>query len=417
MNQQVPTRLINAALMVDSREIDCILSALKTGVSSAWTYEDENGAARDDMEGIAVISILGGLSYRGYGWCWRMTYGDIRDELRAALNDPEIKAIVLDIDSPGGEVAGVFDLVDEIYAARSIKPIYAIANEHALSAAYAIASAAKTVYLSRTACVGSVGVIAVHVDQSMYDKAEGLKYTAVYAGAKKNDLSPHEPLGKEAKTGLQKTVDSFYGLFVDSVARNRGISADIVKGTGAAIFTGQDAVSIGLADGVLSWDEVFFKVKSAINGGVSMKIEDLKVGMTGLMAENSAGVAEALKAMGFVPVAEAAPAPIVVAADLVAEVQPVKIETPAEAEANGKEAGAAEAIEHATEIIELCALGGKPEMAKEMIGARIPIAEAKKRILEARAAVGDEIRSTVGALSTGEVNPLLADAKSRAEAK
>jgi len=397
--------------MVDGREIDCILSVLKTGTSDGWFFDVKKDGADMKAESVAVISILGGLTYRGYGWYWQTSYIDIREEFRTAMKDPNVKAIILDIDSPGGEVAGVFDLVDEIYQARGSKPIYAVANENALSAAYAIASAADKVFLSRTACVGSVGVIAVHVDQSKHDQEEGLKYTAVYAGERKNDFSPHSPLGKEAKSSLQDTVDSFYDLFVGTVARNRGISEDSVRNTKALTYTGAEAVSAGLADGILSWDEIVLKVGNDMQGGVQMKIDELRAGVSSLLTEKPEEVAEALKALGFAPVLAE------VETEKIKDEEVTETETPADAEAKGKEAGAVEAVRVATDIIELCALGGKPEMAKDMIGARISVDEAKKRILEAKAASGPEIISTVGAISTGEVNPLLMDAKRRAEAK
>ena len=147
--------------------------------------------------------------------------------LDAARDDPEVKAILLDIDSPGGESGGVFDLADRIRAATLVKPVWAVANDMAFSAAYALASAAQKVYVSRTGGVGSIGVIAIHVDQSLRDAQEGLHFTAVYAGDRKNDLTPHAPLSNDAQRFLQGEVDRVYGLFVDTVARQRGLSAAI----------------------------------------------------------------------------------------------------------------------------------------------------------------------------------------------
>ena len=140
------------------------------------------------------------------------------------MADEDVSQIILNIDSPGGEVAGAFDLADLIYQARGTKPILAIANESALSAAYLIASAADKVYLTRTASVGSVGVMALHVDQSKAEEKIGLKYTAIYAGARKNDFSPHCPLSDEAFAAATEKVNATYDLFVKTVARNRGIS-------------------------------------------------------------------------------------------------------------------------------------------------------------------------------------------------
>jgi signal peptide peptidase SppA len=176
------------------------------------------------------------------------SYDDIEDAINVALEDSEANSILLDIDSPGGEVSGLFDMVDFIYESRGIKPIYAIANDHAFSAAYAIASAASKIFVNRTSGVGSIGVIATHVDISEMDKKDGIKYTTIFAGDKKNDLSPHEPLSDEATADLQKEVDRLYKMFVDLVARNRNISTAQIKATQAALYHGADSISLGLAD-------------------------------------------------------------------------------------------------------------------------------------------------------------------------
>jgi signal peptide peptidase SppA len=174
--------------------------------------------------------------------------------LAEAIDDPNVKSILLDIDSPGGEVSGLFDLADFIYESREVKPIYAIANDHAFSAAYAIASAASKIFVNRTSGVGSIGVIATHVDISEFDKKEGIKYTTIFAGDRKNDLSPHEPLSDDAIFDLQKEVDRLYGMFIATVARNRNISTAQIKATEAAIYFGADALSLGLADEVANFN-------------------------------------------------------------------------------------------------------------------------------------------------------------------
>ena len=142
------------------------------------------------------------------------SYEMIRADFQDAVADPRIQGILLDVDSPGGEVGGLFDLADEIFAARAEKPIYAIANDDAFSAAYALASSAERLFVTSTGGVGSVGVIAIHVDQSSFDEKVGRKYTAVFAGAKKNDFNPHEPLSDSAKDELQSQIDSLYDMFV-----------------------------------------------------------------------------------------------------------------------------------------------------------------------------------------------------------
>ena len=124
------------------------------------------------------------------------------------------------------------------------------------SAAYAIASAASRVYVTQTAGVGSIGVIAMHVDQSARDAQEGYRYTAITAGDQKNDFSPHQPLDKEASVRLQAEVDRLYSIFVDHVAVMRNLEPRFVRSTQAGLYFGPEAVTAGLADAQASFDTV-----------------------------------------------------------------------------------------------------------------------------------------------------------------
>ena len=183
--------------------------------------------------GVAVIPIHGTLVRRTVGLeaeSGLTSYTQLAAQLDAALANPEVAAILLDIDSPGGESGGVFDLADRIRAATQVKPVWAVANDMAFSAAYALASAASKVFVSRTGGVGSIGVIAMHVDQSEKDAQDGVRYTAVFAGDRKNDLTPHAPISNEAHAFLQAEVNRIYSIFVETVARNRGLAPSTVQG-------------------------------------------------------------------------------------------------------------------------------------------------------------------------------------------
>jgi signal peptide peptidase SppA len=236
-------KLMNKPLMIALQSLEMI--------SNAEWFESDEKMISSIRDGVAIIPIYGLLT-KSANFCssfFEMTsYDDIEDAIKVALDDAEVKSILLDIDSPGGEVSGLFELVDFIYESRNVKPIYAIANDYAFSAAYAIASAASKIFVNRTSGVGSVGVIATHIDQSEYDKKEGIKYTTIFAGDKKNDLSPHEPLSDEATADLQKEVDRLYEMFVASVARNRNVSTAQIRATQAALYYGAESVSLGLAD-------------------------------------------------------------------------------------------------------------------------------------------------------------------------
>ncbi|WP_406828659.1 S49 family peptidase [Wolbachia endosymbiont (group A) of Icerya purchasi] len=209
-------------------------------------------------KGIAIIRIYGVLTKKteAFDHILDMTsYENIHEEIESALEDKSIETILLDIDSPGGEVKGVFDLADFIYSARGKKRIIAIANDDAYSAAYAIASSAEKIFLTRTSGVGSIGVIASHIDQSRFDEKQGIKYTTIFAGSRKNDLNPHEPMTSESLGSLQKEVDRLYEMFLQLIARNRGLSIEKIRSTEAGLYFGEKAIEIGLADGVTTFFE------------------------------------------------------------------------------------------------------------------------------------------------------------------
>ena len=238
-------QLTNKPLMLSSEFIEHALD-LK------WIPKTDFGLEYSINDSVAVIPIYGLLTKRSERFFETTNYDDIHLAISKALYDDQVDSILLDIDSPGGEVGGLFDLVDFIYESRNQKPIYAYANDSAFSAAYAIASACTKIFVNRTSGVGSIGVIATHTDISEADKKLGVKYTAIFAGEEKNDLTPHEPLSKNAKDKLQEQVNKLYEMFLSTVARNRGISAELVRATQAATYYGGEAINIALADEISS---------------------------------------------------------------------------------------------------------------------------------------------------------------------
>ncbi len=211
-------------------------------------------------DGIGIVPVHGTLVHRTMGisaLSGLTSYADIEANFEKALDNKDVHTILLDVDSLGGEVAGVFDLADVIYNSRNKKQIIAVANEIALSAGYLIASSANKVFMSRTAKAGSIGVIALHVDRSAKNIQTGIKYTAVYAGAKKNDFNPNEPLADSAKADLQIKINNLYDLFTKTVARNNGLTQEEIKNQEAAIYLGEAAINAGLVDKILPFNEVF----------------------------------------------------------------------------------------------------------------------------------------------------------------
>ena len=266
-------RLFGVPLAIHRPKLDVILSVLgaRVGLADLAAPVGYTPAARalgPPSGKVAVIPIHGTLVRRTSGIeaeSGLASYTGIAAQLDAALASPEIAAILLDIDSPGGESGGVFDLADRIRAASEVKPVWAVANDMAFSAAYALASAATRVFVARTGGVGSIGVIAMHVDQSVKDAQDGVRYTAVFAGERKNDLNPHEPISNEAHAVLKAEVDRIYDLFVETVARHRGLDADAVRATEAGLFFGPDAVATGLADAVGSLDDALTQLTQSLS--------------------------------------------------------------------------------------------------------------------------------------------------------
>ena len=176
-------------------------------------------------------------------------------QIQMALDDEDIKAVILHIDSPGGTVDGTFELADSIHASRGKKPIVALADGLMASAAYAIGSAADSVYMTGdTTHVGSIGVVTAHADYSKREAMLGVKTTEIYAGKYKRIASSHKPLTDAGHECIQEQVDYLYSLFVDRVATFRGVSTDKVLNNMAdgKLFIGQQAIDAGLVDCISS---------------------------------------------------------------------------------------------------------------------------------------------------------------------
>ncbi|MFZ6871153.1 S49 family peptidase [Undibacterium sp. Di27W] len=274
------SRLYNTPLMLHPDKASVIenvfrtyaggLAVEKPEIVAASSYTAPNGTKKPYQitpGGVGIIPAMGTLVQRASGldaMSGMTSYSSINSLLTQATDDRDVKAILMEVDSLGGEVSGLYDLADAIFAARQVKPVWTIVNEQAYSAGYAIASSAEKLFLPRTAGVGSIGVIALHVDQSKRDAAQGYTYTAIYAGDKKNDFSSHAPLSDSAQADLQTEIDRLYTMFVDTVARNRAISPDVVISTQAGTMNPQQAVDDGFADGIATMQETIAMLEAEV---------------------------------------------------------------------------------------------------------------------------------------------------------
>lgn len=225
--------------------------------------KDANGRLkpyRQTADGTAVISVVGSLVNRGSfldALSGIESYDRIKEQLRAAVDDPDISSIVLDIDSPGGEAVGAFETGAAVAAANSQKAVVAVANGLCCSAAYAIAAGASRIVASQSALIGSIGVVMLHLDHSHRLHEAGIVPTLIHAGARKVDGTPYKPMTADVADELKSEVNAFMDLFVEGVAKGRpGLTPEAIRATEARVYLGAKAVEAGLADEVGSFEGV-----------------------------------------------------------------------------------------------------------------------------------------------------------------
>lgn len=237
------------------------------GKSSGLDGRDRKYRVQDST---AIIPVVGSLVNRG-SWLGSnsgmTSYEGLAAQLRDAAADPEVSAVLLDIDSPGGEATGMFSLAEQVRQLGQTKPVTAFVNDMAASAAYGIASAANEIVVSPTSVVGSIGVVMTHMDRSKQMERNGVKPTLIYAGKHKVDGNPFGPLTETVQADLQLEVAKFYDQFVALVARGRtGMGEQAIRDTEARTYIGADAISRGLADRVASLDEVLSDLSATARG-------------------------------------------------------------------------------------------------------------------------------------------------------
>lgn len=245
-------------------------------------------------QGVAIIEVIGSLVRRGswMGQSSGMTsYEGLRAGLKGAAADPEIRAIALEFDSPGGEAAGAFELAELVREIRETKPVYGFCAEYAFSAAYALASQCNLITVPEFGGAGSIGVIMMHVDQSKHLDQEGLAVTIIRSGEHKAEGNSVEPLPEALRKEWQGECDKMRVSFADLVGKGRAdrfTMADALK-TEASTFAGPEAVRLGLADRVANPKQAFDAMVASIsaNGTWDGSIPD----RLGRVASSSSGCA------------------------------------------------------------------------------------------------------------------------------
>ena len=234
--------------------------------------------------GIAVLPLYGVVTQRGNMVDDVSGPGSVSTQkfataLRQALADESVSQILIDIDSPGGSVYGVAELADEIVAARAQKPIIAIANSLAASAAYWIGCSASEFYVTPGGEVGSIGVWQAHFDYSQALAAEGVTPTLISAGKYKVEGNPYAPLDAEAQAFMQSRVDDYYLTFCKGVAHGRGVPiAQVRNGMGQGrVLGGEAAVELCMVDGIATFDDTIRKILRDTKGQAKPKAS--RIGM------------------------------------------------------------------------------------------------------------------------------------------
>jgi signal peptide peptidase SppA len=221
-------------------------------------------------DGVAIIPIQGTLINRfGQSYGFITGYNFIRRQLAQAMADDDVKAIVYDVNSNGGEAAGCFELAAEMSQAAAVKPSMSLIDSNAYSAGYALASAASKVVMTPSGGAGSVGVVAMHMDFSKLLTDIGIKITFIHFGDHKVDGNPYEALSADAKKSIQKNVDKTGGKFVALIASHRNIDAAKVRDTEARCYDADDALSLGLIDAIATPSQAMQVLFDELSGSTS----------------------------------------------------------------------------------------------------------------------------------------------------
>jgi signal peptide peptidase SppA len=329
-----------AEAYTDSRGASMIQSALASFGLGAARSRDDVVAADNDMlcaayglsgtsdrskpfafaNGLAVIPVWGSLLHRdNYCDSYATGYDYIRSRFAAAVADPDVEGIVLDVNSPGGHVRGNFELSDMIYESRAVKPSLAVVDGMAYSGGYSLGSSASRMVVIPSAGVGSIGVVMMHASVEGFLAKHGVEITFIHAGKHKVDGNAFQNLPEDVRERFQARIDASYDKFVSTVARNRGLEADAVRDTQALCFNADDALSRGLIDAVQMPSAALAAFRQELDGsntnhqGATKMNHDNPQGGDGAAPDAAAAAAStdttATSAAVAAPAAAEAPAP------------------------------------------------------------------------------------------------------------
>lgn len=267
-------------------EILGVIEARAQGVTIDADYFAEIEARRKSALGmrgrVKVMGIHGTINQRPSLFASGATsLQEFSAEFDDAVRDKAVGGIVFDIDSPGGSVFLLQETVEQIVAARERKPIVAVMNAQAYSAAYWLATAASDVWVTPSGMGGSVGTVATHIDESQAIEEAGLKVTFITQGQYKVEGNPAEPLGDEARAEIQRHVDRYYGQFVQGLSNNRGVSRETVEadfGQGRVVGA-EDLLNRKMADRIGTLEQAVRSVQGRLSAQTRMSARRRKVAL------------------------------------------------------------------------------------------------------------------------------------------
>jgi signal peptide peptidase SppA len=407
------SRLFGTPLLVDARKLDAIVPAFMRRLNGDDDDTGDSAPARQLepalANSIAVIPIIGTLIRRKSmmdAWSGLTSYSDIAGAMQCALDDARVKAILLQLDTMGGEATGCFELCDQLYKARGQKPMWAVADVDALSAGYAILSQAERVFVAPSGSAGSIGAVAVHCERSQMNESMGITYTVIRAGLRKAELNSYEPLTRAAAEKVQESLDKVRTKFISTVVRARkGLTAKAVGATEAQWYDADDALKLKLVDGISTFDDVFAELASTVvvssiatppapapqpapveppdGDDEDEQQPDPEAPEEEVMDENTPKPPAGATAQPPAPPKPPTP-PAPPAAAAAADGNIVSLDSARE---QGRETYAAEV----REIAELCQLAGKPALAADFIATGKSVADVRKALVDARAKEDKEI--------------------------
>ncbi len=273
---------------------DAAWAAVRSEVVSQWGWEDTPEGPQKPFiynDGIAVIPVHGILVNR-FPYCWGFItgYDFIRRQMNAALADEDVKLIVYDHDTPGGEAAGCDELAREIFASRAVKPSMALVNTSSCSGGFWLATPCTQVVCAPSGSVGSIGVYILTMNFAKFFAEAGIDFEFIKAGKFKTSGNMYEAMSDEDRAYLQTMVDERMDEFCAAVAEFRGVDKSVARGTEARVMRPPEAIALGLIDAAVSPAEAVNNFVAELGEPEAAPDEQEQTNMAELTAEERAAI-------------------------------------------------------------------------------------------------------------------------------